>query len=67
MDFTLPSEWVEFGDSLIRFIDREVASLEHEHRALLGSERTAYGEDGRYVPAVLELRRRVRRRSAELG
>ena len=67
MDFTLPGEWIDFGDALIRFIDREVASLEHEHRALLGSERKAYGEDGRYVPAVLDLRRRVRMRSAELG
>ncbi|SPB13774.1 acyl-CoA dehydrogenase [Caballeronia novacaledonica] len=67
MDFDTPSEWVDFGDALIRFIDREVAALEHEHRALLGSERTLYGEDGRYSPAVLALRRQVRMRSAELG
>ena len=32
MDFTIPNEWVEFGDALIKFIDREVAALEHEHR-----------------------------------
>ena len=67
MDYTLPSDWVEIGDSLIRFIDREVAPLEHEHRALLASERTLYAEDGRYAPAVTELRRKVRMRSAELG
>ena len=29
MDFTIPTEWVEFGDALIKFIDREVAPLEH--------------------------------------
>ncbi len=67
MDFEIPSEWVEFGDALIKFIDREVAALEHEHRALLGSERTIYDENGRYTPAVLALRRQVRMRSAELG
>lgn len=67
MDFTLPGEWIDFGDSLIRFIDREIAAIEQEHRALLASERTIYTEDGRYAAAVLELRRRVRMRSAELG
>ncbi|CAB3790938.1 Caffeyl-CoA reductase-Etf complex subunit CarC [Paraburkholderia caffeinitolerans] len=67
MNFDVPSEWVDFGDALIRFVDREVAGLEQEHRALLGSERTLYGEDGRYSPAVLALRRQVRMRSAELG
>ena len=34
MNFDVPSEWVEFGDALIRFVDREVAALEREHRAL---------------------------------
>jgi acyl-CoA dehydrogenase len=67
MDFTLPDEWVAFGDALIRFIDREVEPLEKEHSALLSSERTIYTEDGRYAPAVTELRRRVRRLSAEAG
>lgn len=67
MNFDVPSEWVDFGDALIRFVDREVAALEHEHRALLSNERTVYGEDGRYSPAVLALRRQVRVRSAELG
>ena len=67
MNFDVPSEWVDFGDTLIRFIDREVAAHEHEHRALLSSERTIYGEDGRYSAPMLALRRQVRRRSAELG
>jgi acyl-CoA dehydrogenase len=66
-DFDPPSEWGEIGDSLIRFVDREVAPLEHEHRRLLASERSVYTEDGRYAPAVAALRRHVRMRSAELG
>ena len=65
MNFDIPSEWVEFGDALIKFVDREVAALEKEHRALLASERTIYTEDGRYTPEVLALRRQVRMRSAE--
>ena len=67
MNFEVPSEWVDFGDALIRFIDREVAPLEHEHRALLDNEHRAYDADGRYRPEVLALRRKVRMRSAELG
>ena len=67
MDYNLPAEWVEIGDSLLRFIDREIAPLEYEHRALLSSERTIYTEDGRYSPAVGALRRQVRMRSSELG
>ncbi|MGR4871615.1 acyl-CoA dehydrogenase family protein [Variovorax sp. LARHSF232] len=67
MDFDIPTDWVEIGDSLIKFIDREVAPLEHEHRALLDNERRAYTEDGRYAPQVMQLRRQVRMRSAELG
>mgnify|MGYP003704481281 CR=1 FL=1 len=34
---------------------------------MLGSERTLFQADGRYVPQALELRRQVRMRSAELG
>lgn len=67
MDFNIPSEWVEFGDALLKFIDREIAPMEQEHRALLASERTVYTPEGRFVPAVQELRRKVRMRSAELG
>jgi acyl-CoA dehydrogenase len=67
MNFDVPREWVEFGDALIRFIDREVAALEKEHRALLASERTIYDDSGRYTAKMLALRRQVRMRSAELG
>ncbi|MGH8783820.1 MAG: acyl-CoA dehydrogenase family protein [Cupriavidus necator] len=55
------------ADSLIRFIDREVVPLEREHQALLASERTIYGDDGRFTAPMLALRRQVRMRSAELG
>lgn len=67
MDFTLPSEWVAFGDALIRFIEREVEPLEKDHAALLHNERHLYTEDGRYSPVVSELRKRVRMLSAEAG
>ena len=67
MDFTIPSDWVEIGDSLIRFIDREVLPLEHEHRGLLHNERKLYDERGCFTPPVLALRAQVRQRSAELG
>jgi acyl-CoA dehydrogenase len=67
MDFDIPNDWVEFGDALLRFVDREVAPLEHEYRQLFASERSIYTEDGRYAPQVTQLRRQVRMRSAELG
>ena len=67
MDFTPDPDVVAIADNLLRFIDREVLPLEHEHRALFASERTIFDESGRYVPKVLELRQKVRKRSAELG
>lgn len=67
MDFSIPNEWTEFGDSLLRFIDREVTPLEQAHGELVASERTIYTPEGRYVPELLALRKRVRMRSAELG
>ena len=35
MDFQPDPDWVEIGDSLIRFIDSEVLPLEHEYRHIL--------------------------------
>lgn len=67
MDFTLPDEWVAAGDALIRFIQQEVEPLEKQHADLLHNERNLYTEDGRYAPAVMELRARIRRLSAEAG
>ena len=57
MDFTPDPDVVEIADNLLRFIDREVLPMEHEHRQLFASERTIFDESGRYVPKVLELRR----------
>ncbi|QRY77927.1 acyl-CoA dehydrogenase [Pseudomonas sp. PDNC002] len=67
MDYTVPDEWVAFGDALIRFIDREVAPLEKAHAALLHNERKLYTEDGRYAPELMALRATVRALSAEAG
>jgi len=53
--------------SLKRFIDSEVVPLEQANKALLFDERETYDESGRYVGAVLDLRREVRRRSYNAG
>ena len=55
MNFEIPSEYAELQRNLVEFVDRELRPLEEEH---LEVER----DD---VP--IELRDRVRRRSAELG
>jgi len=55
------------GDSLLGFINSEVVPLERENARLLSSERTIYDERGFLVPEVLELRKRVRLKSAEAG
>lgn len=67
MDFTYPEEVIALGDSLLRFIEREIVPLEQANAELLRNERNIYEAGGRYVPKVLELRRQVRMRSAELG
>lgn len=67
MDFEVDADTRAIGEAVLRFVEREVLPLEEQHRAVLGSERTMFQPDGRFVPDVLELRRRVRMRSAELG
>lgn len=67
MDFSIPEEIVAVGDALIKFIDREVVPIEDANRELLSSERSIFNADGRYCDAVLELRRKIRMRSAEAG
>lgn len=67
MSFEVSDEISTVADSLIRFIDREVAPLERENADVLSSERTIYGADGRFTERVLALRQQVRMRSAELG
>lgn len=67
MDFTIDADTQAIAEALLRFVEREVLPLEEQHRDLLGSERTMFDAQGRYVPEVLALRRQVRMRSAELG
>ncbi len=62
-----PEEIVSIGESLLRFIEQEVAPLEKANSALLGSERTIFDENGRYTPEVEALKRQVRMKSAEAG
>jgi acyl-CoA dehydrogenase len=67
MDFTVPQEIEAVADAMLRFVDREIVPIEERHRELLASERTIFTPSGRYCDEILQLRRRVRMRSAELG
>lgn len=63
----IPEEIVSIGESLIRFVEQEVVPIEKANAVLLGSERTIFDEQGRYVPEVEELKRQVRMKSSEAG
>nr|WP_292840204.1 acyl-CoA dehydrogenase family protein [Mesorhizobium sp.] len=63
----IPEEVVQIGESLIRFVDREVAPIEAANQAVLSSERTIFDERGRFTAEVEALRRQVRMKSAEAG
>jgi len=67
MDFEVDADTRAIGEAVLRFVEREVLPLEDEHRTMLASERTLFQPDGRFVPELLALRRRIRMRSAELG
>lgn len=67
MDFNVPEEVEAVADAMLRFVDREIVPLEEKNRELLSSERTIFTPSGRYCDEVLQLRRQVRMRSAELG
>ncbi|AKH98843.1 acyl-CoA dehydrogenase [Hoeflea sp. IMCC20628] len=60
-------EVIAIGDSLIRFVEREVVPLEDANKALLASDRTIFDENGFYVKEVAALRHTIRMRSAEQG
>ncbi|MCU0924397.1 MAG: hypothetical protein MUF16_29650 [Burkholderiaceae bacterium] len=66
MNFDIDPDTTAIAEAVLRFIEREVLPLEARHQAVLGSERTLFQADGRYVPEALALRRQVRMRSAEL-
>ena len=63
----IPEEIVQIGDSLIRFVDQEIAPIEAVNKALLASDRTIYDDKGRFTPEVEALKRKVRMKSAEAG
>lgn len=63
----IPDDIVAAGSSLLRFIKQEVEPLERDNAALLASERTIYDETGRFASEVLDLRTKVRKRSANAG
>lgn len=63
----VPAETVQIGESLIRFVEREVVPIEQANRSLLVSERTIYDESGRFTPEIEALKREVRMRSAAQG
>jgi acyl-CoA dehydrogenase len=63
----VPEEIVQIGESLIRFVDQEIAPIEAANKALLASDRTIYDEQGRFTPQVEALKRTVRMKSAEAG
>jgi len=50
-----------------QFVETEVIPLEREHAAVLNDERRFFREDGRAVDEALDVRRRVRMKSAEAG
>lgn len=63
----IPEEIVQAGEALVRFVDQEVAPIEDANRALFSSDRTIYDEKGLFTADVLELRRKVRMKSAQAG
>lgn len=54
-------------DGLAGFLRAEVFPLHEQYASVLNDPRQRYGADGRHVPEVEELRRRVRAASAEAG
>jgi acyl-CoA dehydrogenase len=67
VDFAISAEHREILSALEKFLAREVLPLGREHRELLENPRRTYLEDGRFTPEVLELRKRVRMKSAQSG
>ena len=63
----IPEEILQIGESLIRFVDQEIAPIEAANKALLASDRTIFDENGRFTPEVEDLKRTVRMKSAEAG
>lgn len=67
MNFNIPDETLEIINGVKQFIDKKVIPLEEENTGLLYNERNYYLENGRRHPKVEELRKEVRKASAEAG
>lgn len=69
MDFTEPGAASQLKDELADFIDREIRPLEAENERFLGpdAERHIFDENHKQVPAYLELKETIRKRSAAAG
>ncbi|MDO8671191.1 MAG: acyl-CoA dehydrogenase [Dehalococcoidia bacterium] len=67
MGFDIPEEERMIVEGLRKFNDQVSVPLEQEDHQLFASGRYTYGEDGREVPKILELKRRVRMESSKAG
>ncbi len=67
VDFTISDELQLTINGLLQFIEREVVPLERNNQALLDDGHATYQPDGRLVPEVVELYRRVRAAASRAG
>jgi acyl-CoA dehydrogenase len=65
--FPIPEEIAALADAVDRFLKAEVFPRHERDHALLSDPRRTFGEDGRYVPAVVEHIRQVRMAAAKAG
>ncbi len=63
--FPIPDEVIAVADGVEAFLRREVFPRHQRDHALLSDPRRTYGDDGRYVPAVIDHIRGVRMAAAE--
>lgn len=66
VNFKIDNDTQEIIRSLYKFIDKEILPLEEKHKEVL-DPRNYYQKDGRITAEALELKRKVRMRSSELG
>ena len=65
--FDIPDDIRALCDGLTGFLKAEVIARHDRHHELLGNSRRTYGEDGCYVPEVIELIREVRMAASKAG
>jgi acyl-CoA dehydrogenase len=54
-------------DGVISFVETEVVPLEQQYRQILADERKLFGDDGKLVPEIREVREKVRSKSGKAG